>query len=375
MSFAKRNKMRITYIANFRFPTEKAHGIQIAKMCEAFAMADIELELVVPKKSGKQADPFVFYGIKKNFSVKKIWSPSFFISSRAGFLLSSAIFGLMSFLHIAFKKDKGIIYSMDLDPVSFVTVPFLKRPYFFDLHGPKKNNVFNRFLFKKINGIITINEAVKQNLEKTFGFLKNKIIVCPNGVDSEKGLIYDKKDVRKKLGLDTDKKIAVYTGSLQDWKGIETIIESAKKLKDILFYFVGGSKEDAGLPENVRFAGWKDFKEMPLWRAAADILIATGTKKNEYSYLHTSPMKLFEYMASKRPIVASRTPAIMQIVSDEEVFFHEPDDSSDLARQINLAFENRRLAEEKSERAFQKSKEYSWDKRARRITDFISSKL
>ncbi len=371
---AERNKMKIIYIANFRFPTEKAHGIQNPKMCEAYARAGADIELDVPKRK-KSEDPFAFYGLERIFSVKKIWSPSFFISSRAGFLLSSAVFGIVSFLHLFFRKDKGIIYSMDLDPVSFISIPFLKRPYFFDLHGPKKNNIFNRFLFKKIKGVITINEAVKQNLEKTFGFLKNKIIVCPNGVDSEKGLIYDKAGARKKLGLDADKKIAVYTGSLQDWKGIETIIESAKELKDILFCFAGGSKEDAGLPENVRFVGWRDFKEMPLWRASADILLATGTRRNEYSYLHTSPMKLFEYMASKRPIVASSTPAIMQIVSDEEVFFHEPDDSSDLARQINLAFENRRLAEEKSERAFQKSKEYSWDKRARRILDFISNKL
>ena len=365
--------MKIIYIANFRFPTGKAHGIQIAKMCEAFARAGADLELVVPKK-GKNEDPFAFYGIERNFSIKKVWSPSIGVSSHTGFLLSSVIFGLASFFYLLFKKDKGVIYSMDLDPISFVAIPFLRRPYFFDLHGPKKNNIFNCFLFKKIQGIITINEAVKQNLENTFCFLKNKIIVCPNGVDMGKNLIYDKKGAREKLGLDANKKIAVYTGSLQDWKGIETIIDSAKELKDILFYFVGGSKK-VDLPENIRFMGWRDFKEMPLWRVSADVLLVTGTKKNEYSYLHTSPMKLFEYMASKRPIVASRTPAIEQIVSDKEVFFHEPDDSSDLAKQIKLVFENEQLAEEKSGLAYEKSKAYSWDNRAQKILYFMDSKL
>lgn len=370
--------MKITYIANFRFPTEKAHGIQIAKMCEAFGKTGINLELVVPKR-GSYEDPFNFYGIKKNFSVKRIPTINLFPSLYLGFILSSFFFGLISFFYVFFKKRESIIYSMDLDPISFIFIPFLGKPYFFDLHGPKKKNMFINFLFKRINGIVTINDAVKKDLFENFDFLKNKIIVCPNGVDLEKDFKGTKEEARKKLGLKIEDKLIIYTGSFLDWKGIETIIKAAEKLNNVVFYLVGGSEKDlkkeAVLPSNVNLIGRRDFKEMTLWQVSADILVVTGTKKDEYSFFHTSPMKLFEYMGSKNPIIASRTPAIEQVVSEQEVFFHEPDNEQSLADQIQFVFDNLQIAQEKTESAYNKVKIFSWENRAKKILEFIKSKI
>ena len=65
--------MKIIYIANIRLPTEKAHGIQIMKMAEALANQGINLELLVPaRRNDLTEDPFAFYGIKKNFQIKKV---------------------------------------------------------------------------------------------------------------------------------------------------------------------------------------------------------------------------------------------------------------------------------------------------------------
>ena len=67
--------MKIIYIANVRMPTEKAHGIQIMKMCEAFSLAEFEVELVVPWRFNKiEENAFDFYGVKRNFKIKKIFS-------------------------------------------------------------------------------------------------------------------------------------------------------------------------------------------------------------------------------------------------------------------------------------------------------------
>lgn len=367
------DNLNIVYIANARFPNERAHGIQFAKTCASLIKEGADLELVLPNRKTKiKEDPFEYYCIKDKFLYKKIWTINILPKTAFGFLLSSFVFGITSFLYVL-KKKNSIIYSIDLDHISFFLLPFLKRSYFFEMHGPKKNTFLNRFLFKKMKGVIAINNAIKNDLIEKFPYLNDKIIVCPNGVDLDEDKSVDKNMARKKLSLPMDKKIVVYTGSFQDWKGIETIIESAKKLEDTLFYFVGGSKKE-DLPENVRFVGWRDFKEMPLWRAAADILIATGTKKNEYSYLHTSPMKLFEYMASKRPIVASRTPAIGQIVSNREIFFHEPDNAQDLADKIRFVFENKKEADKRAESAYIKAGEYSWNTRAKKIINFIKDK-
>jgi glycosyltransferase involved in cell wall biosynthesis len=82
-------------------------------------------------------------------------------------------------------------------------------------------------------------------------------------------------------------------------------------------------------------------------------------------------MKLFEYMASRRPIVASRTAAIRQIVSSDEVFFYEPDNAADLAEKIKYASQDRSQIRAKTEKAYRKVRDYSWDRRARRVLEFL----
>ena len=121
------------------------------------------------------------------------------------------------------------------------------------------------------------------------------------------------------------------------------------------------------LPASVHCVGHHSFMEIPMWLAAADILLVLGTKRNEYSYLHTSPMKCFEYMASKRPIVASATPANREIVDNPEALLYEPDNPHDLAEKINYAVSHKDEMKARANRAFTKVQNFSWDKRGNRI--------
>jgi len=189
--------------------------------------------------------------------------------------------------------------------------------------------------------------------------------------------------MRKILNLPIGCRIVLYSGRFYDWKGLEILLEAARLLrKEIFIYCVGGSDgdlkkitgNDKAIPPNLICVGKKDYKEMPLWLRSADTLIVLGTKRNDYSYLHTSPMKLMEYMASGRQIVASRTPANQEIVSEKEAFFYLPDDAGDLARKITEALENPVIAGEKVESAFAKVKELSWKKRADSVLHFIRDK-
>jgi len=373
--------MKLLYIANARFPTWKAHGIQIAKMCEAFRESGIELELVVPGK-GLQESPKEFYGLREEISIKRVWTPNIFVSTYLGFILSSFVFGITSYLYARKKSKDRAIYSIDLDYFSFFLIHRLRRPYFFEIHSSKNPSYFHRKLFGSISGVIAINNNVRNSLGETFPALRGKVLVFPNGVDLRDSYNGNKSEARKKLQLPETVKIVLYSGSFQDWKGLDTVLLAAKKLTKLKFYLVGGRKDDlrkAGyndvIPNNVVLVGRRKFVEMPLWRAAADVLLLTGTKRNEYSYYYTSPMKLFEYMASKRPIVATRTPAIEQVVSDNEVFFCAPDDPDELARTIASVLKNTDIAKERADRAYGAVQRYSWGKRAQQVTEFISSKL
>ncbi len=356
----------LIYIANARFPTEKAHGIQLAKMVEAFSAAGVALTLILPRL-GSAEDPFIYYGIARgsgSVTITHVWTTS----SRAtafGFFVSGFIFGITSAL--AAVRLRGVIYSIDLDNFSFFAVPLLRRPYFFEIHSAKKNTFWYRWLFSRITGVIAINSNVEEALVKTFPILRNKSMVCPNGVDLRLYTQGVKREIKHPA--------VVYTGSFQAWKGMGTVVEAAKRLPDVHFYLVGGVENLPNLPDNVELLPPQPFKEMPSWQMAADVLLLTGTKTDEYSYRYTSPMKLYEYMAAGRPIVAARTPAITQAASEKEVFFYEPDNAESLADAIKTALSDTNTAGAKVVAARARAAEYTWDKRAARIAAFVDTQL
>lgn len=372
--------MKIYYIANARMPTEKAHGIQLAKMCEAFVANGADLELVLPKRKNTPTSLEEFYGLKEKISIKKLPVFDTYGYGRLGFVAGSLSFMAMSLLYFLKKRlfgEEMILYTIDMDNFSYLWLPFLFTPFFIELHNVKVRNFRNNFCLKRAKGIIAVNNIIREKLIKYFGLPPEKIIVHPNGIDPEKfASMPDKEEARKKLNLPLSQKIALYVGRFYDWKGLEVLSGLSLK-KSIAFYIVGGTKEEletaAGkkLSSEVVCAGPCEYKDVPMWLAAADLLVAVGTRKNPYSYYHTSPMKIFEYMAARRPILAAQTPAIRQIVSDEEASFYAPDDPEDLSSMIETVIDDSKTTAVKVQKAHEKMQQFSWDNRARDIIKFI----
>ena len=93
--------MKLFYITNARIPTEKAHGLQIMQMCEAFARQGFDVELVLPmRKNPIKKDVFLYYGINKNFSIKYLSSPDWLMRyaylKRIIFLTQSILFAFFA---------------------------------------------------------------------------------------------------------------------------------------------------------------------------------------------------------------------------------------------------------------------------------------
>lgn len=374
--------MKLYYIANARMPTEKAHGIQIAKMCEAFVEEGIDLTLVVPRRVTEPQTIQEYYGLRVPVKLIKLPVLDWYTGGRLGYPLSSFSFTI-SYLIFLWKRkrsgEKFILYTVDMDNYSSSALTFLGLPLFSEMHGSKPQTILQRMLFKKVKGIIPINRIIVEELQNRFPNSPTKYLVEPNGVDLAKfSAKYDKRDARKKLELPQDIPVVLYAGRFFDWKGLEILPQTAFLTPHIRWQTVGGAQADferlvkQSLPENLFFAGSRPHSEMPLWFAAADALLVLGTSRDIQSYRYTSPMKLFEYLATGRPIVASSTPAIREIVTEKEAIFYIPDNTADLARVVQYAVSQNEKLLPLTEAAMRQATRSSWRARAERIVGFIT---
>lgn len=371
-------------------PTEKAHGIQLAKMCEAFLERGVSLELVVPRRASSSQSLKSFYGLRRDIPVKKLWVFDFYLHGRFGYVAGSFSFAIAYFCYLFAKRLQGesfLVYTTDIDQFSFFLIPFIGAPYCAEIHDAKQRKFPFTYFFRRAQGLIVINRIIKEKLCERFKIPPEHIIVHPNGIDLAVFHLDDSIiGARKKLGLPQDKKIILYIGKCYNWKGLHTFVDAAELLQSdasLFFYLVGDTQQNLKkaisrelLPSSVHCVAHQEIKEIPLWLSASNVRVALGTKGNEYSYYHTSPMKLFEYMAIPgRAIVAAKTPAIGEIVSEEQVYFYQPDDANDLAEKILYALEHSQESVMRSQKAFEHVKEFTWDLRAKSIVQFMGFTL
>ena len=383
---ATSNYPKLTYFVNARIPTEKAHGIQIIKTCEALAKIGWDVTLVIPRRINKiKENPFAYYGAEKNFKIKKMpvidLIPMNFPFS---FLLLTLTFGISSFFYLVFKKNSAIYIRGE---IGLVFKTFFGKKFFWETHIKPKNINSYAGLMKNAAGIIVVNDYYKNELIIEYGIPHDKIISAPDGVDLDEFNINENQDeARTKLCINKNKKMLVYIGSFLPWKGADIFLKIAASLPDgcIMALVVGGEKEfindlknklKAINGHNVVLREQRPRKEIPLYLKSADILLLPGTPKNEISAHYTSPLKLFEYMTSKKPILAADIGSYREILNDANAFFYKPDDPEDLLRVIKLVLNDARLSEIKALRAYEDVKKYTWVERAFKISNFIKIKL
>lgn len=365
---------RVEYVANIRLPTEKAHGIQIMKMCEAFAEAGVQVDLVVPYRcNALPEDPFAFYGVKRMFTVVQLFSIDLVRYGRIGFLLQSLTF-LFAVLRraraVKTRAESTVYYSRD-EMFVYALALFGMRVVWEAHRGA--DNLFIRSLIRRNVAIVCISQGLC-NKYRSLG--ARTILVAPDGVDlTQFRITASRVEARAKLGLPKDATLIVYTGHLYAWKGANTLAQAASKLDAMItVMIVGGTVTDVrgfqetyGGIKNLVICGNKPHDEIPWYLRAADIVVIPNSAKEDMSRLYTSPMKLFEYMASGTPIIASDLPSIREVLSNSTAAFFTPDDSDSLAAVIESVLLDPGGRARRSAQAQSDILRYSWSHRARSI--------
>ena len=367
-----------------RFPSEKAASLFAAKSAEAFAQEGLRVVLLAPRRFSRlMEDPYQYYHVKQNFEIvflptlDLLFLPVF---KKFFFSLGFLFFSFSSALYLKFKAGKqDVIYSNESLPLWCAS--FFFKNTFYEMHDfpESKRSLFGIFL-KRMRFVLVHNQWKMNRLREVFKIDAGRIMYEPNAVDvDEFDSAVNKDEARRNLAIPLDKKIAMYTGHLYGWKGVDTLAQAATKLpREWLVVFVGGTEKDIesfkgkyGNDSRVLIAGHKKHSEIPLWQKAADVLVLPNTAKENISKYYTSPMKLFEYMASKRPIVATDIPSVREILNDTNAIIIPPDDSEAMAKGIMEALQNNNKVEKITRKAYSDVGLHTWKERAKRILGFM----
>jgi glycosyltransferase involved in cell wall biosynthesis len=268
-----------------------------------------------------------------------------------------------------------------------------------DMPGGKMGpRLFRRYL--KGRGaarLVAITRALADDLSQVYGLpaykqLNEGLVIAPDGVDLERYQdIPEPAEARKILlerqliddSIPGGRFTAGYTGHLYQGRGVNLILEIAARLPGITFLMIGGEAEQIfqlkssvasrGL-KNVSVVGFIPNAQLPLYQAACEALmmpyqghVAASSGGDISRYL--SPMKLFEYMACGRTILASDLPVLKEVLNARNALLLPPEDTQAWVSALETLQREPERWEALAGQARTDAKDYSWEQRARRILD------
>jgi glycosyltransferase involved in cell wall biosynthesis len=250
------------------------------------------------------------------------------------------------------------------------------RPILDQCFAATRKHVGKGHAARGLAAIVTINESLRAHYISR-GACPTRVHVVPDGVDTAHFARPASASPHPAAQLlDGPGPHALYAGTLAQYKGIPTILACAVVRPHVTFHLLGGSREEQAHARllattlnltNVRVHGRIPHADVPhaLW--AADALLLPPSAKDP-SAEWTSPVKLGEYLAAQRPIIASRIPGLVAWADDSVVRWFEPDDATDMARALDEALaESPAATVTRNLRALVLADRFSYSNRARRI--------
>jgi len=363
--------MKIVAIAGSTIPSDTANSLQVMKACQALVQIGHEVTLLVTGAKNTSADLQKHYGLQVDLPID--WLAS---SSRRRFTWDA--------VRRARRLKADLIYSWFPQSAVFGLLGGL--PVIFEIHiqptglfGPLWHRAFAALRGR--GRLVSITRALVHVLERDFHmrFSPEEVVIAPNGVDLERfASLPDPVAARRQIGLGESQTV-MCTGHLYAGRGAELFLALAKSFPQSQFVWVGGRPEDIKVwkqkaeSENVTFTGFIPNQELPMYQAAADILLMPysrsimGSSGSADSAAVASPMKMFEYMAAGRAIVSADLPVIREVLNEQNAIFCEPDKLENWRAEIESLLGDERRRIDLGNQARQDVQGYTWVARAKRI--------
>ena len=356
--------MKILYITLENLSLHKGSVVHIKEVIDGLQKRGHQVGLIA-SASSKNKNVYHFY----NIHPMTLFLLNFIDFKKKLYFISSLLLFLRLFKII---RHYDIIYARDFHTVIIALIPRLifKKKLVFEINGIaneeqrlKGDRIVNRvfaFLIRKAENIatkcsdriISVTPQIETYLAQHFGCPQNKIEVVGNGVNTkifrpihDEGLLLDWK---KRLGIMEEVAVIAFVGNLALWQGVNVLIDSAvtllSKESKLKFLIVGEGVQKTVLVKKVLnsgfngsfiFTGMVDYRDIPILINIADICVAPFIlKRNQETGV--SPLKVFEYMACGKPVIASRIEGLEFIGTEGVGYLTEPGDTTSLEAAMHV---------------------------------------
>ena len=361
--------MRICYLHLTRYPTRSANSVHVMHMCAAMAELGHDVTLVV--RTSEDAEPGFErslhheYGLAESFDIHVIGHYPFLVR---GALERRRLKRLLRTL----RPD--LIYSRTTRFARLWTaagIPYVYETHAMPSHNPRFGRTRGALFSRNFRRLVLITHALASDFRAAFPELPPDCMVVEPDAASPRDFEPSAPNGEFRAG---------YIGHLYPGKGMETIAAIAPRLPDIRFAVVGGTPEDISAWRgrtarigNIRFEGYVPHREVGRHIADFDLALAPFGRRVEAQEREISrwfsPLKIFEYMAQARAIVAADLPVLRDVLEHgRNAWLVPPEDDEAWVEAIRRLRADPELRKRLATTAFEDfDLHYTWGARAGRI--------
>jgi glycosyltransferase involved in cell wall biosynthesis len=378
--------MRIAAITNSRIPSLTANSIQAMKVCQALIQLGHQVRVFAPREAEVVSPDALreHYGLRLSPDLELL--PSIRRLKRFDFILHAQ--------SAARKFKADLIYTWL--PQSAVIGLWRGFPVILEMHADVTGNLGAWWIrrFWKAGGrkrMTVTTQALRNALERSTGFItpegggfeNEAVVVAPNGVDLERYAdLPGPSNARSQLSLKEGLTVG-FTGHIYPGRGADLLFELARQMPQVNFLWVGGTPElvsywqsklsDSQI-KNVMMTGFIEHGRIPLYQAAADILLmpygrSISASSGQDIAEVINPMKMFEYMASGRAIASADLPVIREVLNEKNAIFCQPGNVNEWKSAIQSLLADEKLRTVLGAQARKDVESHTWTERAHRILD------